>query len=177
MAATPASPAQRAEMERNIAELKLRMERAETYAAYLKGKLWNSEVEKGQMHNIARERTRFHTWSTAWRQWALDGWNPQEQLAYPVSFWQRIGKDIDGALLSYSAGYSAPGAPPLVFADPGSIPNVVVTVGKETVSQVATPSLWPPWLKGALGLGAVGVGVIIILNVATIVRGLKGGAS
>lgn len=169
-----ATPQERAAIDRDVQALQLRMERAEDYAAYLRGKVWNSDAEKAKLKNIADERTRFTTWATTWRQWALNGWNPKDNIAYPVSFWQRIGQDIDKALLAYSDGYSSPdNKKPLAFTDPNSLTNTVTTVVTDTARQIQNPSLWPTWLKVTVGVGASAVAVIVIVNVATIVRGLK----
>jgi hypothetical protein len=179
MPGTPATAQQKAAMEKDVANLQVRMDLAEVYRSYLLGKLWNLDSEKAAIKNIYDEKFRFNTWKTTWRQWALDGWNPKDNMAYPVSFWQRIGKDIDSALLTYTNGASSPdNKKPLVFTDPNSLINVAIGVGKEISKDplpfLPPPSTWPAWGKALAGVAVVATVVVTIHNAAIIARALRG---
>lgn len=152
-------------MDRAEKSLLTQMEAAERYAATVRGKWFLSAAEESVLKNIADERKRFDTWRTTWRQWALSGWNPKDNIAYPVSFWLRIGGDIASALKTYTGA--------LYDASPF---NAVKEAVKATAEEVVTPSMWPTWLKGGVGVVVAIGAVIVIVNVAAIVRGLKGGA-
>lgn len=161
-----ATNAERNAMAKAEASLLTQLEAAELYAAKVKGKLFLSAAEQSVLKNIADERARFNTWRSTWRQWALDGYNPKEKLAYPVNFWLRIGGDIASALKLYAGA--------LYDASPlQAVVEAVKETGKD-VATIATPSAWPPWAKGLAIVAGIAVVIITINNAAAIARSLRG---
>ncbi len=148
-----ATPEERAAMERAQAGLLQQLREAERYAASIQAGWFLSDPQRAALKAIADERKRFTTWSTAWRQWALEGREPVAMggRAYSVAFWLRIGGDMASALRVYSQG--------LYQAD---LFTIIKGTAQQSVEDVK-PGNWPPWLQLAAGV-AVLAGVLVIAS-------------
>ncbi len=157
-----ASADERAAMTRAEANLSEQVLAAEAWALAVRVQFFTTDAQKAALKAIADERKRFDTWRTVWKQWALQGQEP-DGYSYPVSFWLRIGDDIASALKNYSGNLYK-----------GSLLAVAVNTAGETAHQVVTPSAWPTWLKVTVGVGAAVVVLVVVNNIAGIARNLRG---
>lgn len=108
-----------------------------------------SSAQAAAIHNLKSDFLLFAKWRDTYRRWAEDG-HRDDGSSFTWQRWADLADTI-GDDVATQAGVAWEGSGVVVAAE---------TVGA-TAEQLASPSLWPTWLKVAAAAAVVGVLLVV----------------
>jgi hypothetical protein len=181
-----ATSAEMTQMDRAATELQRVRTRAMQWAADKQGGIFAdyllTDAERAAVKNVGDTDDMAAEWLSTWRVWAERN-RDNTGASYPVSFYLRVGKDLADAFdFHVKAGVNASAFKAVadaVSASAGDVVGGVTRTGQAATNLLGaaeglTKALnqpWPTWVKVALGVGGLCVGVVAVGTVASAAKG------